>query len=250
MPEIVLYGVPGAWSLPSLSPFVLKLDAWLRLAGTPYTVRRGNPRKAPRGKVPYARIDGVVLSDSQEILEHLAARLGDPVDGHLDAAGRARGHLVRRMLEEGTMWAIVRDRWIEEPGWSVYAPVFGQMFPSLLRPLLLWFVRNRTVRPMLHAQGTGRLPVEVMVANVASDLRAVATLLGDAPFLGGERPCTADVTLLAVSWSLEAVPTDTALRRVWSGEPAIVAHLQRMRARLYPEPTSPEHGAEGPGGPQ
>ena len=248
MPEIVVYGVPGAGTFPSLSPFVLKLDAWLRLAGAPYTLRRGNPRKAPRGKVPYARIDGIVLSDSQEILEHLAARLGDPVDGHLDAAGRARAHVVRRMLEEGTMWAIVRDRWIEEPGWSVYAPVVGRMFPSLLRPLLLWFVRNRTVRPMLHTQGTGRLRVEAMVANATADLRAVVTLLGDAPFLGGDRPCTADVTLLAVSWSIEGFPADTALRRAWSAESAFTEHLARMRARLYPD----AHGyrAEGAGGPQ
>jgi glutathione S-transferase len=99
---------------------------------------------------------------------------------------------------------------------------------------------------MLYAQGTGRLPVEVMVTNVASDLRAVATLLGDAPFLGGDRPCTADVTLLAVSWSLEACPADTALRRVWSAEPAIVAHLARMRARLYPDACGHEtEGARG-----
>ena len=139
------------------------------------------------------------------------------------------------------MWAIVRDRWVEEPGWSAFSPVFGAMLPAALRPMLLWFARNRSVRPMLHAQGTGRLPLEAMVANVATDLRAVATLLGDVPFLGGQRPCTADVTLLAVSWSIDALPADTALQRAWKAEPALAAHLDRMRERLYPKE---------PGGPQ
>jgi glutathione S-transferase len=228
-PEIVLYGTPGAWGLSSLSPFVLKLEIWLQLAGVRYTRKQGNPQRAPRGKLPYARVDGAMLSDSQEILEHLSAKLGHPLDAHLDEGARARAHLARRTLEESLYWAIVRDRWIEEPGWSAYAPVFEKLFPGPLKGALLWFVRNRQVRPMLHAQGTGRLPAEVHVANAAADLRALAGLLGEAPWLGGEQPCSADASLLAMTWSVEACPVDTPLKLALRGESKLMEHLGRGR---------------------
>lgn len=51
--KIVVYGSKPAWGTPDLSPFVIKLETWLRLAGLPYERRDGgNPMQAPRGKIP------------------------------------------------------------------------------------------------------------------------------------------------------------------------------------------------------
>jgi hypothetical protein len=38
------------------SPFVCKLEARLRLAGVPYSQAQGNPKSAPRGKIPYVDV--------------------------------------------------------------------------------------------------------------------------------------------------------------------------------------------------
>ena len=70
--KIVVYGSKPAWGTPDLSPFVIKLETWLRLAGLPYERRDGgNPMQAPRGKIPYLEIDGERLGDSQVIIEEL-----------------------------------------------------------------------------------------------------------------------------------------------------------------------------------
>lgn len=32
---VTLYQPPGAWGIPSVSPFCVKLETWLRMAGVP-----------------------------------------------------------------------------------------------------------------------------------------------------------------------------------------------------------------------
>ena len=43
---------------PDLSPFVVKLETWLRLSGIPYEGRIGNLNAMPKKKLPVAEIDG------------------------------------------------------------------------------------------------------------------------------------------------------------------------------------------------
>src|SRR5215204_1715227 len=59
----------------NVSPFSLKLEAWLRLADIPYEVRPARGlRKAPKGKLPYiVEADGSAVGDSTLIIEHLKA---------------------------------------------------------------------------------------------------------------------------------------------------------------------------------
>jgi hypothetical protein len=39
--DVVVHELRGAWGLPSISPFCLKLQTWLRIAGVPYSSVRG-----------------------------------------------------------------------------------------------------------------------------------------------------------------------------------------------------------------
>jgi len=49
---IDLYQLDGAWGSSSVSPFCIKAETYLRMSGTPFTTKFGDPRKGPRKKVP------------------------------------------------------------------------------------------------------------------------------------------------------------------------------------------------------
>lgn len=234
---IKLYQPPAAWGLPSLSPFGVKLELYLRMAGIPFQVRVANPLKSPKKKMPYVRFEsGEVMGDSQFILERLERERGESLDAHLDEAERAVGQAVRRMLEEGTYWVVMFLRWSEDDGWERQRPVFTRMLPApfFLRPLIATLVR-RNVRSALHAQGTGRHTRQEVEGQGVQDLQAVAGVLGDRPFLLGERPTTFDCSVYAFVSAALAFPARSALKDYVEGEPRLTAYVERVRSRFWPE---------------
>jgi glutathione S-transferase len=77
----------------NVSPFALKLETWLRLAGLPYElVPTRNPGQGPKGKLPFiVDDDGTVVADSSLIIEHLVRTRG------LMKVARCRPSIVRRL---------------------------------------------------------------------------------------------------------------------------------------------------------
>ena len=69
---IQLYGFLEHGELLDVSPFVAKLEAYLRLAKVPYEKHLGDVRKAPRKKLPYIVHAGQAVPDSQRCIEYLA----------------------------------------------------------------------------------------------------------------------------------------------------------------------------------
>lgn len=68
----MLHGMYGnSKYLPSVSPFVLKLETYLRFAKLPYEVDKVDIW-GPKDKTPWVSYDGQLLADSQFIIELLA----------------------------------------------------------------------------------------------------------------------------------------------------------------------------------
>lgn len=235
MESIALYQPPGRpWGTPNLSPFCSKLETYLRMAGVPHTIEPADMRKAPKGKIPYAAIDGGLMGDSQLIVETLEGRLGDAaLDAGLAPRDRAIGHALRRMLEEGLYFVSMYNRWATDGGYAVLAPVFKQVVPAPLR--LLMPVIRRSVRKSLRAQGTGRHTADEVMAMGIADLDAFATLLGDQPFLLGDKPRTVDASGFAFAASILGFPAESRLRTHALGKANLVAYRDRIAARWWPE---------------
>jgi glutathione S-transferase len=193
-----------------------------------------NMSRSPKGKIPYVDLDGRLIGDSQLIIEALKAKHGDVMDGWLDEHGRAKAHVVRRTLEEGYYFAVLVLRWMDEEGFRAYMPEFKKVLPPALRPLLPALIR-RSARKTAIAQGTGRHALEDVARFAMADLDAVSTLLGDGPYLCGDRPCTADATLYAMVDGTWSFPLDTALRRHLGTKPNLLAHRTRVREAYFPE---------------
>ena len=77
---IKLYQFKPAWGLPNPSPFCMKVETYLRMAGLPYEAINGAlPFKAPKKKLPYIEDGTQLIADSGFILEYLKATHGDPL---------------------------------------------------------------------------------------------------------------------------------------------------------------------------
>jgi glutathione S-transferase len=214
------------------SPFCMKVETYLRLAGLPFRAEATLPFKAPKGKLPFIiESDGRRIPDSGHILAHLEATTGGRLDGGLSPEQRARGHLIRRTCEESLFFVALYGRWFDQPGWSILKPLmFGRM-PPLLRWIVPALVR-RGLRRDLLGQGTLRHSRDEIYALGCADLDALADSLGERPFFLGERPSSVDACVHAFVANILKPPIDTPLRRHAQRLAALVAFTERMDQRL------------------
>lgn len=232
---ITLYQPPGAWGTPSVSPFCIKLETWLRMMEIPYQVKPANPQKSPKGKMPYIRDeDGALIGDSQLILLHLTKRYGDRLDAWLDPADLAKGHAVRRMLEEGSYWVGVHNRWARDAGYAEVYKVFSGFMPAVAAPFVMPLIRRRIITQLWN-QGTGRHSLEDIDAIGRADYQAVSDILGDSPFMLGEEPSSVDATVYAFLLGVVRFPVRTSVTELIEGRPNLMAYLERMQARFWSE---------------
>jgi glutathione S-transferase len=180
------------------------------MAGVAFDKRPGNPAQAPKGKVPYVELDGVLVGDSQVIIERLSARDHVTLDQGMRARDHALGRAVRRMLEEGTYWSLVHARWLDDTGWATYKPDFGAVLPAIARPALPLI--RRQVRKSAWAHGAGRHDGDTAYAMGAADLAAVAELI-TGPFFFGAEPRSVDAVVYAMAVSAARFPVDSPVRQ-------------------------------------
>ncbi|MBI3042798.1 MAG: glutathione S-transferase N-terminal domain-containing protein [Betaproteobacteria bacterium] len=230
---IRLYQFQPALGLPNASPFCMKVETFLRMAGLSYECPRdADLRKAPKGKLPYIVDEGAVVSDSSFIVDHLKRKYGDPLDSHLGAAERAAALACQRMLEENTYWAVLYFRWIDEAGWALTREAFF----GWMKPPLKWIVpplARRSVRRELHGHGMGRHARDEIVAIAKKDITAAADFLGDKPFFLGARPSSLDATAYAFLANILWVPLESPLKAHAQTYPQLAAYCARMREKYY-----------------
>lgn len=231
---ITLHQFAPAFGLPNASPFCMKLETWLRMAGLPFRLdNHGDVFKAPKGKLPYITDDdGTAVADTSFIIDHLTRRHGVTLDAHLSAADRAVATAFQRLFEEDLYWAVVHTRWIEEAGWALTRDAFFASMPAPMR----WFVptlARRGLRAELRGHGMGRHSPDEIRAIGCRDVSAVADFLGDKPFLLGERPSSIDACAHAFLANLLWAPLDSPIQRHARGRPSLEAYCQRMKERYF-----------------
>jgi glutathione S-transferase len=218
------------FGLLNASPFCMKVEVFLRLAGLPYRTVVALPLRQPKGKLPVLRDGATVVADSEAILAWLQATHGATMPPALAAPETPRHLLLRRVVEEHLYFAVLHFRWVDDGGWA-WTRAFFEDVPAPLRGAVGALVR-RKMRRDLQGQGMGRHADEEIVAKARADLDAVAAALGDAPFFGGDEPAAIDATLYAFATNLIDVPMDNPIRAHARALPGLVAYTARMKARV------------------
>lgn len=231
---ITLVQFPPAMGLPNASPFCLKLETWLRMAGIDYRkVHTLALNRAPKGKFPYIEDGGKKIGDSTLAIEHLRAGMADDaLDGQLTAAQCATALLLQRTLEEHLYWCVAYFRWVEAAGWAATRDAFF----GGLKPPLSWIVppaARRAITRQLWMQGVGRHSRAEVVRLGCADLDAVADTLGAQPYLLGGQPSSVDACGYGFLANILLVPLDTPLKQHAQMRRNLVAYCERMRERYW-----------------
>ncbi|MFJ2993836.1 glutathione S-transferase C-terminal domain-containing protein [Pandoraea sp. NPDC087047] len=230
---LTLYTFGPAFGLPDASPFVIKAEMLLKLAGLPYRTDRSGFRRAPKGKLPYIDDDGQIVADSTLIRLHIERKYGFDFDAGLTPEQRGAAWMFEKALEDHFYWYVVQARWCDEENFAKGPASFFKSIPWPVRALAEAFIR-RKIRGTLHGQGTGRYKPEEQVQLLGRGAQAAAQLLGDKPYFFGDRPCGADATAFAFIAGAATPDFRMPLRDEIENHPNLTAYVARMLREFFP----------------
>ncbi len=97
------------------SPFVVKMEVRLRIAGVPYTTEAGSARTAPKGKIPYLELRSgeaetpEAMADSTLMIANLCERgIVPDLNARLSILEKSHDLALRALLEDKLYFYHVR----------------------------------------------------------------------------------------------------------------------------------------------
>lgn len=231
---ITLYASRPGFGLPETSPFVVKTEVQLQMAGLAYAKEPATPPQAPRGKLPYMLDDGEVIDDSTFIRTHIERKYGVDLDQGLDAQQRAQSWAIERLLEDHLYFAMVWFRWIVPENFAKGPAHFFDQAPEAERAALCREIQARKEGD-LRGHGIGRHSPERIAELGVRPIHAVSQLLGDKAYVMGAQLSGVDATAFGVLASILTPFFDTPLRHALEGHPNLVDYVGRMMRRYYPD---------------
>jgi glutathione S-transferase len=230
---IVLFTYGPFFGCPDGSPFVMKAQMLLELAGLPYRCDTHGFSRAPKGKLPYIDDGGELIADSTLIRLHLETRYGIDFDRGLSPRERGIAWSVEKMLEDHLYWLMVYWRWMVDANFDRGPKGFFRRAPAMIRPIIERMVRRR-IRATLQGQGTGRHDDDEKSKLGGRAIAALSQVLDTNRYLMGDAPCGADATAFAfIAAGLPAI-FDSPLQRQLASTPNLVAYHDRMKSQFFP----------------
>jgi len=165
-----LVTLPPAFGMRNVSPFCLKAELLLTALEIPFEhTELADPRKAPKGKLPYLVADGNVVADSELIVEYLDGMTQGRVYAGLTPAQKAQGFALTRLAEDHLYWIMVASRWLDDDWWPNVVEGFFHIAPKPVQDESLFTRIARSNSPRRR----NRCPSAKCVSSVSSSTLAI-----------------------------------------------------------------------------
>jgi glutathione S-transferase len=225
--RIQLWQYPPGFGMTSLSPFCVKVEAFLKLAGIRYDIRVvNNPMLGPFGKMPVIDVAGELIADSRVIIDAIKRRANVQIDQNLSPAALVMGHALLRMFEEHLYFVIMYSRWVEPGGFAACSSEFSRAFPKGSR-LLVMAILRRMLMKQCRLQGVGRLPRETIYQLGLLDLDATEAILTK-KFIISDSPTSFDCTIYAFLKTIYQFPVPNPLNLRIEKSESMKSYIDRM----------------------
>src|ERR1700753_892969 len=183
---LTLYSYPELFGVADNNGYGLKVFAFLKLAGVPFTHEHVvDASTAPRGQLPYIVDGGETIGDSETIIAHVTKKYAVKLDAALTPAQRTTDHLVTRMLDD-LYWVMSYSRWKDERFFPAFRDGFIAQHTQIDAAGLEKAKEYNAQR--YFYQGIGRYTPEQAYARGVADLQALADLIPAQGFLHATRP--------------------------------------------------------------
>lgn len=221
------------YGLPNASPFCMKVETYLKMAGIEYETHiMHDPRKAPKGKLPYIEDGKETVADSTFIIKYLNQRMEVDLNAHLTDLEKAQALAWQAMLEEHFYWVMVYSRWIDERYWPITKKAFFGHLPPIVNVMVPKLIVGN-VQKQLEAQGMGRHAVADIYALGKADIDALATFLGDKPYMMGEQACELDAIAYSFVANCIVPPLESPLKTAALSHKNLVDYCERMKNAYF-----------------
>ncbi|XP_016931913.1 failed axon connections isoform X1 [Drosophila suzukii] len=244
---IYLYQFSRTPLLPSLSPYCLKVETWLRLVGLKYeNVDHKMRFRSKKGQLPFIELNGEEIADSAIIIKELSSKYEKNLDSGLTAEQRNVSYATIAMLENHLIWIIFywRAKYPDNvlKGYKVNLQhALGLRLPNSILNFFFkitfgrkWFQGTKK----LKAHGIGVHSAEEIEEFGKNDLKVLSEMLDCKPFFFGDEPTTLDVVAFAVLSQLHYLSKDIAypLRDYMTEKcPNLIGHVSRMKDKCFPD---------------
>ncbi|WP_171179201.1 glutathione S-transferase family protein [Ruegeria sp. HKCCD8929] len=228
---LTLLTFPSAFGQFSASPFCVKAAYMLQLSGQPW--QRSDlldPRKMPHRKLPVLRTPERLMPDSDAIRDWLEAQ-GAEFDAGLSDVQKGQSRALIRMAEDHLYFHIVMDRWGNDAVWPVLRDTFFTTIPALIRKPVSNSIRKSVLKG-LDMQGVSRFSETVRLDRVERDLQAISAFLWQSPFLMGETPTSADLSVGPMLAAMRATPAETPLTRRIEDDKMLCDYIDRIEQTI------------------
>ncbi len=211
---IKLYGLGEKFGVIDASPFVTKVHTFLRFADIQYNTinQLKNYQKAPKGKLPYIIDEGVLIADSQFIIEHLINKYHINLDSHLSLQQKAQAYLLGKSLDENLYWSLYWSRWQHEETWQLVKKAYFENIPFPLNKIIPYMLRKKAIKA-IHAQGLGRHTDKEIHDITNQTFQALSHTLGEQQYFFGDKISVFDATAYAFISAFNQSTIDNSMNR-------------------------------------
>lgn len=236
---VYLYQFPRSKGIPSLSPFCLKLETWLRMADIPYeNVPCGYNTRSCEGTLPFVELDGKEHPDSSLAIRDLTEAFSkESMEGHLNEEQRATSRAFIAMTELSLLQSLTRIRIVEKLG-EMTKQLPDKAF-GILTPFWIWFYKQfmgPKMRDVLKVIGIGKHSRDEIIYIGNEDLRAISHYLGSKHYFTGFKPTRVDAALFGVLAQIVYAPYDLPQKTLIMDElPKLKEYCDRIKGRYWPD---------------
>jgi len=231
---IKLYGFGKAFGVVDASPFVVKVDLFLKMAQIDFEYMSdfNQLKKSPKHKFPFIDDNGTKVGDSAFILKHLTEKYDIKLDVHLDATQKAQASLYTKALDESLYWCLVYSRWVKDDTWPLLKDAFFSEIPIPFK----WFMPNiirKDVKNTLRRQGYGRHS-ETELLTIADDhFSALSNLLGESDYLFGDKISSFDAIAYAALCEFISVDFFNSFNQQARKYDNLIQYCRRIETQYY-----------------
>ena len=231
---IKLYGFGKSFDVVDASPFVVKVNLFLRMAKLPFTCESdfNHIKKSPKHKLPYIEDKGLKIGDSAFILKYLTKSYDISIDDFLTNEQQAQAYLFTKSLDESLYWCLVYSRWMKDDTWPIISNEFFGQMPIPLK----WFLPNvirKDVKKTLHRQGFGRHSEAELLTIAGEHFSALSTLLADNSYMFGDEICSFDAVVYSHLVEFIGVDFSNNFNELAKGYDNLVQFCQRIEQVYY-----------------
>jgi len=200
---VYLFQFTRSPQIPSISPFCLKLESWLKLHGIKYqNVDHKCKFRSKKGLLPFIELNGEEIADSNMIIETLSKKFEKEMPAELSQDQKNVQHAMIAMVENHLHWTTVywRSKDVDNilKGYKLnLQTAIGSKAPASILNFYFKYTFCRKGLKKVRANGMGVHTAEEIENFGKKDLQTLSEMLGEKEFFFGDEPAMLDMVVFS-----------------------------------------------------